>query len=330
MKKRFSIALSLLVSMVLLVGCISNKGEEKQQQVENKNIKVFVPDGIPALTAAKLMKEKPEIKKNFTIEYNVEKTPDALVAKVLNSEADIAVVPSNLAAQAYNKNLSYKLAGTAGWGSLFVVTSEDISKVSDMKGKEIYNIGKGLTPDIIFRFILAKNNIDTDKDVSITYLNGATELAPAFISGKTSLAVMPEPMITNVTMKKTESKIAIDLNKEWINLTGSKHGYPQSSIIIKKELIEENKDFVDKFLADYKESVKWANENPQKLGEYAEELELNMNKATAEKVVERANMNFIYIKESKEDYETYYKVLNEFESKSIGGKVPDEGLYMEK
>ncbi|MBU5590360.1 ABC transporter substrate-binding protein [Clostridium sp. MSJ-4] len=330
MKKRFSIALSLLMSMVLLVGCISNKGEEKQQQVENKNIKVFVPDGIPALTAAKLMKEKPEIKKNFTIEYNVEKTPDALVAKVLNSEADIAVVPSNLAAQAYNKNLSYKLAGTAGWGSLFVVTSEDISKVSDMKGKEIYNIGKGLTPDIIFRFILSKNNIDTDKDVSITYLNGATELAPAFISGKTSLAVMPEPMITTVTMKKTESKIAIDLNKEWINLTGSKYGYPQSSIIIKKELIEKNKDFVDKFLEDYKESIKWANENPQKLGEYAEELELNMNKATAEKVIERANMNFIHIKESKEDYETYYKVLNEFEPKSIGGKVPDEGLYMGK
>lgn len=326
--KKYRSLVFIIVFMFILAGCSSNK--VKEPKVEPiKEVKVFMPEGLPALTMTKMMKDSLKIK-DVNISYEVQSTSDNLVTKVLNSEADIAVVPSNLAAQAYNKGLKYLVAGTGGWGSLYLISNENIKSWSDLKGKEIYSIGKGLTPDIMFRYILNSNKIDPDKDLKITYLNAATELAPAFISGKSTLCVIPEPMLTTVMMKKTDTKILFDLNKEWINLTGSKLGYPQSTLIIKNDLIEKNKAFVDEFIKAYDESINWANNNRDKLGSYIEELKLNINKSVAEKALDRANLKFVNSKDSKEAYEKYYNVLQSFEPKSIGGKVPDEGLFLYK
>lgn len=339
MKKKLSLILSVLFTISAFTGCGAKKAEVKndakpevkqEQKAQAKSLKVFYPDGIPALTVAKLAKENPSIDENITISYELQKTPDALVSKILSGEADIAIVPSNLAAQAYNKNMPYKLAATSGWGSFFLISTEDIKSFNDIKGKEVYNIGKGLTPDIVFKYILSKNSINPDKDVNITYLNSATELAPTFISGKSKIAVIPEPMLTNVTMKKPDTKIIFNLNEEWSKITGNANGYPQSSLIIKKDLIENNKEFVEGFLAKYKESIEWANQNPEKLGEYAQELKMSMNKEVVQKSITRANIKYVDIKDSIKDYEDYFKALFEFEPKSIGGKLPDEGLYMQK
>ena len=72
------------------------------------------------------MKEDPIIAENITINYEIQKSPDLLVSKILKEEADIAIVPSNLASQAFNKGLSYKLVGTSAWGTIYLVSTEDI------------------------------------------------------------------------------------------------------------------------------------------------------------------------------------------------------------
>lgn len=46
--------------------------------------------------------------------------------------------------------------------------------------------------------------------------------------------------------------------------------------------------------------------------------------------MERANINYVAIDKSKDDYSKYYDVIMKFAPKSIGGKIPDEGLYMQK
>lgn len=333
-EKKLGLLLCVIIAISVFTGFKTSSGvnttSRRYQSLKPQTIKVFYPDGIPALTMAKLAEEDPVIDSAVTMDYEMQNTPDALVAKVINGEADIAIVPSNLAAEAYNKKLPYVLAATSGWGSIFVVSMQPLKNYNYLKGKRIYNIGQGLTPDIVFKYILSKNNINSNKDLRITYLNSATELAPTFISGKSKIAVIPEPMLTNVLMKKADAKIYFDLNKEWKKLTGSKNGYPQSSLIIKKELIDKDGQFVDKFLAKYKESIEWANKNPDKLGQYAEDLKLSMNKEVVKNAIARANMKYVGIKDCKKDYESFYKVLLDFEPKSIGGKLPDEGLYMEK
>lgn len=318
-----------IIILSSLVGCNSTKVVEEEPIVhqEPKTIKFCYQDGTPALTSAKLAKENPIIDDNIVIEYEMQKSPDLLVTKVLKEEADIAIVPSNLAAQAFNKELSYEIVGTAVWGSFYLASTEDINGFEELKGREIYTFGKGLTPDLVLRYVLSQNGIDPEEDVKITYLNAASEVGPAFIGGKTNLAVLAEPLLTTITMKKEDTKIILDLNEEWGKAAGTDKGYPQASLIIKKDLIENNREFVEDFIKAYEESRKWAVENSETLGGYAEELGISVAKETIEKGIIWNNIESFNIIDGKEEYKAYYEAILDFAPDFIGGKIPDEDIY---
>lgn len=338
MKRMLIILLSLL--LIFTVACSkekpaeSNVGTEEngsaEQNQEKKTVKFCFPNGVPALTVAKLAYENPIIDENMEIEYEIQSTPDLLASKILKGEADIAIVPSNLAAQAYNKEIPYKLVGTSVWGTLYMMSTEEIDSFDSLKGKEVYSFGKNLTPDLVFKYVLKENGIEPDKDVSITYLNAASEVGPAFISGKTNLAVLSEPAVTNIMMKKDNAKVVFDFNEEWSKITGIEQGYPQASLIIKSDLLEDHKEFVDKFIQVYSENLQWAKENPEKLGEYAEKLEYGITKDMVVNGIERMNMGPLYVEDMKKEYEVYYNVLLDFAPDVIGGKLPDEEFYFER
>ena len=332
MKKFLILFMTSIIILSSLVGCNSTKIVEEEPIVhqEPKTIKFCYQDGTPALTSAKLAKENPIIDDNIVIEYEMQKSPDLLVTKVLKEEADIAIVPSNLAAQAFNKELSYEIVGTAVWGSFYLASTEDINGFEELKGREIYTFGKGLTPDLVLRYVLSQNGIDPEEDVKITYLNAASEVGPAFIGGKTNLAVLAEPLLTTITMKKEDTKIILDLNEEWGKAAGTDKGYPQASLIIKKDLIENNREFVEDFIKAYEESRKWAVENSETLGGYAEELGISVAKETIEKGIIWNNVESFNIIDGKEEYKAYYEAILDFAPDFIGGKIPDEDIYFEK
>ena len=325
MKKKFALLLVGLFSLGLLVSC----GDANESKV-TKEIKVVVPDGLPSMATAKIMKEKPEILKGYKISYSIEKTPENIVSEVLKGEADIAVVPSNVAATQYNKEAGYQIAGTVGWGSFYLVSTEGEKNINDLKGQEVYNIGKGLTPDIVTKSVLKDKGFDPERDFNFSYLNGVTELAPTILAGKAKYAVLPEPALSQVLSKKSDLKVVMDLNEEWKSANNSEYGFPQATIIIKKELIENDKKFVDKFLKEVEESCNFANEKKDELATYCEEIGVSANKAIIPTAIEKANIKYVGIKDSYKEYETYFNKLKDFDPKTIGGRVPDEGVFMEK
>ena len=223
MKKRLASVVLLILGVLTSSGC-SKPAVPKETHV----LTVSVPDGIPALTMAKMIEEDTQISENISLQYTIEKTTDVLAAKVFSKEADIAIVPSNLAAQSYNKELGYKIAATGSWGSFYLISEGAIGDTDLLKEKEITTIGKNLTPDLILRHILNLKQINPDEDVTINYLNGATELAPNFIGGKAEIASVPEPMLSMIMSKKPDTHIIIDFNEEWKSAHESKNGYPHS------------------------------------------------------------------------------------------------------
>lgn len=325
MKRKIMLYISIAIISILAIGC-----QKEIMQTEAKNIKFYYQDGMPALTVAKLAKENPVIYEQITIDYEMQKSPDLLVSEILKEGADIAIVPSNLAAQAFNKNLSYKVIGTSTWGSMYLTSTEDIITFEDLKGKEIYTFGRGLTPDLVLRYVLSKNGIDPNTDLTITYLNSASELGPAFLSGKTNLALLPEPLLSVVMAKKEDAKIIFDLNEEWSNASGAEKGFPQSSLVVKIDLIENNIEFVENFIKNYESSIKWAVENQDELGDYAEELGISIEKDIIKKGIRWTNPSDFSIKDSTLEYEIYYNAILDFASDFIGGKLPNEELYFER
>ena len=329
-KKLISVLTAATMAAALLMGCGGNNTAEKntaKTTKEAKTINMVVPDGLPAVALSKFMTDTKKID-NVTINSSIEKTTEALSTAIMKGEPDVAVVPSNLAAQAYNKKVGYKILGTVGWGSMYLVSTDPaVKQLSDIKSKEVYSLGKGLTPDIAFKSVLKQNNIDADKDVSITYVSAASELPPVVIGGKAKLAVIPEPALTAVKAKKKDLNVICNLNDEWKKILDSDYGFPQSTLIVKESLLKNDKEFINKLADSTKENVKWVNDNKDKVGAMSEKLGVTVKAVIVAKALEDANLDFVNIKDSEKVYIKYFEELNKYQPKIIGGKVPDAKIF---
>jgi len=320
--------LSVTLSCGMLVGCSpkTNNESQKEQTTTTKEISVVSPDGLPAISIAKIAKENPTIKDGYNTTYSVINTTEALSTTVMKQEPDIAIVPSNMAALVYNKTGNYQIAGTTGMGSFYLVSNEDIKDFNDLVGKEVGNIGKGLTPDITVQAILKEKGINPS-DINFTYVNSATDIVPLLATGKITTGFVPEPALTALMAKNPNLKISINLNDAWKETFNSPQGYPQATVIIKKDLIENDEEYVSEFLKSLSDSIDWANKNTDKAGQYASEIGVTTDANVISKSLARANLKYIPIKDMIDDYNNYYQKLFDFNAKTVGGKLPDEGIY---
>lgn len=336
MKKLTIMLLSTCLTAGVFIGCSDNKEENTLKDISKINeLEFCVPRGITSIGLSTMIEQDVDIStqtgitKIYDLKYNLLDATDALMTSVMKGEVDIAVVPSNVALKAYNKDTSYKLLGTLGFGSLYLVSTDGDISFDELKGKEIYNVGKGLTPDIVFKTLLDKNGIAQD-DVTLNYVGGATELAPTVLSGKAKYAIVPEPALSTIISKNPDIKIIANLNDMWKESFGSNHGFPQSSIIIKSSLIEEDAEFVQKLIDLIDSNVDKVNSDV--IGAATAEIK-NGSKIEEDIIrnsIERANLDFVEISENKEDYNSYYSVLKELDPESIGANLPDENFFYEK
>lgn len=348
MKKILSLIFVLMLVLALAVGCaqpekmeavgdvqevekqedVVEVQEEKKEEIE---ISVAAPAGAPTLSMIKMFKHNPSLGEGVEVSYESVKSPDLMAARMISGEVDIAVVPSNLAIKLYNKGVEFTYAGASVWGVLYIVsTEENVSTWEDLKGKEINMLGRGLTPDIITRFLMTENGIVPDEDIKFNYVAGGAALAQLLIAGESNLSILPEPILTKVLMKQPKARVVLDLQEEWAKATGSDAGFPQAALVISNELIENRPDIVENFLREYEAGIKWLNENPQQAGKYSEELQLGLNAKIVTKSIERSNIMLKNAQDSKEAIMQYYGILYGFSPEVIGGKLPDEGFFLQQ
>jgi len=320
--KRKILVLFLTAIMVLLAFNSCAPGKKVEQ------IKVVAPSGATAVSIVKPMKDT-TVLDGTKINYEIVPTTDLIVARLTAKEADLAIVPVNLAAQLYQKQMPYKLTSVVTWGNLYIASTEDIEGWDAIKGEDVYMMGKGLVPDIVFRTLCRENGIDPDTDINIIYLSGATELAPNFLAGKSKISMLPEPALTTVKLKQQNTKVFLDLQQEWKKSFGTNLGFPQAGIFVSEDLIRNNPDFVKRYIQELKEGMDWINENPKQAGEYAENMELGLPAAVVEKSMPGNNIKHEYVKDVRADLDSFFEVLYEFDPETVGGKLPDDGLYYE-
>ncbi|MBE6052364.1 MAG: ABC transporter substrate-binding protein [Clostridium sartagoforme] len=321
-KSKF-ILLAVLIMAFTFGGCSKNE----EANIAKKEISFIVPNGVPATAISKMIKENIQVDDNYNINYSIENTSDTLATAVMKGEPDIAIVPSNLAAQAYNKGLGYKLVGTTGFGALYLISTEENIEFKELSGKEVYNIGAGLTPDIVFKALLKESGIE---NVSLSYVGGPTELAPAILGGKAKYAVVPEPTLTTILNKNSNIKVIASLNDLWKETFNSESGFPQSSLIVKETLIKEDENLTNKLIEEISNSINWVNTNKKEAATYSIENGSQVEEAILENSISNSSITFIKAIDNKEDYISYFKVLEAANAKSIGEKVPDENFFYEK
>ncbi|WP_457945264.1 ABC transporter substrate-binding protein [Caproiciproducens sp. LBM24188] len=313
------------------VSSSSSTAPASSTPAEKTKIRLATLKGPTGLGMLKLMSDNDA--KTAANDYTVTLvgSPDEIVSKISTGEVDVAAVPTNLAATLYNKtNGKVQLAAVNTLGVLSLLTSEDdVKSIKDLKGKTIYSSGQGSIPEYAINYILKQNGLEVGKDVTVKYVTEHAELATQIISGKASLAVLPEPYVTQVMVKNPKIKIALNLTEEWNKVAGEKSVLTMGCLIVQKAFAEKNKDAFNAFLEEYKASASYTNSSAADAAALSEKYGI-MPKAIAQKAIPNCNIVYMDGAEMKSKIPDFLNVLFQANPKSVGGKLPGDDFYYEK
>ncbi len=292
-------------------------------------IDITVIAGTTGMGFAKIMDDSAKGSGRF--KYNFDIVSDASLASgaIISGEADMAAVPTNLAAVLYNKtNGGIQVVAVNTLGVLYLLSSgPEITNIEDLAGKTVYCCNQGANPEYISKYLLEANGLTVGEDVQLDFTyNTPDELATAIATGKIDLAVLPEPKVTAVMTQNENVKIALSLEDVWMQASGG-ISLVQGCLIARKEFVEANKAELDAFLSDYAASIGFVNTDPKAASEIIAANGIIPKAPLAEKAIPNCNIAYLDGEDMQIGMDEFFKVLFAANPASVGGKLPDAGLY---
>lgn len=274
---------------------------------------------------------KPIVRLGDTVQYTFEEDEDVLYNRLLEGEFDIAIVPTEMAAKLYNDGSGYQLAAVNTGGYLYLLANDNTTtNFSNLLGKTVKVVGKGSTSDVVLRYLLLQNGIDSSKDLTLDYTSSAEELEQEAMNGKVDLMVLSEPWVSELLSKNSSFNIYLDIQDEWSRVNGTVTPLPQTCLIVKKEIVSQKTETWKLFLKDYMDSIIWINSNQDKTAELLDNHEVGIPKESAKKVISRSNLEYLDALSAKSAVDKYLNIFLELSPESIGGKLPGTDFYIEK
>lgn len=322
MKKFLSLLLTLLLLSVLITGCAPKK---------KTTIKICTIAGPTGVSMAQLMagSDAGTTKNKYSV--TLVTSPESMIAKLASGEADIAAMPTNLAA-IYNSKThgGARVLAVNTLGVLhLLVNGIEIKSVADLKGETIYTTGQGANPEHILNYILTKNGIDPKKEANIQFLSENEELAAKMLNGSAKIALVPEPVATTIISKNSSVRRVLDMTKEWDKVS-SDSLLMMGCVVASKDFVAKNKGAVDRFLKDYKTSIELALNDVDATATLCETYKIIPSAALAKKAIPNCNLTYMDGSEMQSKLSGYYKVLYKANKRSLGGSLPSADFYYKK
>lgn len=257
--------------------------------------------------------------------FEMQSQPDVIMSELVSGKLDIALLPANVAAVAYNKtNHGVSAIDINTLGVLYCVTGdENIKSVKDLAGKTVLSTGQGASPEYVLNYLLEKNGV-TDCDVQ--FKSEATEIAALLKQDPAQIAILPQPFVTVATAQNDQLKVAFSLTDEWKSVS------PDSKLltgvtVVRNEVLENRAAEVDQFIADHQASTEKAATDVDATAELVAKYGIIAKAPVAKKALPNCNIVAIAGDELKTDLAGYLQVLFDANPKSVGGTMPDDDFY---
>lgn len=305
-KSILALVITLLLSFIL-VGCTKYK--------EKEEIKILTPMGTPALSQIYIEKEK----EAYNYKIDAVQGSDPLAAAFTSKSYDFIYAPLNLGAKLYINNKNYKLLATVVDCNYYLVMKSDKDfTLNDIKDKNIVIFGESAMSGIVSRYVFEKNSLS---DLNISYVNSVQDSMSAFIADKSIVALVSEPQLSTLE-SKVEGIKALSMKEEYTKASNEKN-LPQAALFVRSDL---DRKIAKRYLDHLKDSAKKINRNKEEASELGSTLYPSFTKDTLLNAFPRSEINVLSAKDAKDKCESFFNLLNGYNSKILGGTV-DESFY---
>lgn len=320
MKKITAVALVLCLAVVQLCGC----GKSSEKEV----VKVRLNEVAHSIFYAP---QYVAIENGYFEEEGIDiglvngAGADNVMTAVLSGEADIGFMGSEASIYVYNQGSGEKIVNfaqlTQRAGNFLVAREKDEDFTWEkLKGKTVLAGRKGGMPQMVFEYILRKNNIDPAADLRIDQSIDFGSTAAAFSGGDADFTVEFEPHAT-LLEQKGDGYVVASL--------GEDSGYvPYTAFSAKKSYIEKNGNVIQAFTNALQKGMDYVqSHSPEEIADVIAPQFAETDKQALVTIVARYydqdtwKDNLIFEKES---FDLLQNILED--SKVLSERVPYENL----
>lgn len=224
---------------------------------------VAMPDGAPALAAARLMVE--DMQFGGEVNYTVVNS-NAITQQVSGGVADICILPVNAAVQLAGSGETYSLLGTVTHGNLYMLSAKHpdeqitVSNLDTLVGKTVGCIQLSSFVGNVFKIIFEDNDIpytvvesvSDAKSDSVNLINIADPSTGITPAAEFDYMIGAEPLVTAKTTAAPALKIVGDIQALY-----GENGFPQAVMLAKNSVIEQNGEFIADFISAVEANAEW-------------------------------------------------------------------------
>lgn len=272
------------------------------------------------------------------VEFVSWRDPDQLRVLVLEegNNVDVIAMPTNVAANLYNRGIKLKLLNVSAWGMLWMVSRDsNLKTLADFKGKEIAMPFRADMPDIVFSLLAREQGLDVKRDFKLRYVASPLNAMQLLITRRVDHALLAEPAIS-MALRKTHSfpvsliapelHRSVDLQQEWGRLFQREARIAQAGITLRGELAD-NTELGRKIAAAYAHSLQWCTDNASACGDMvARYIDLLTPEAVADSIAV-SHLESISAVEARPELEFFFGHLLASTPAVVGGKMPDDNFY---
>ncbi len=265
-------------------------------------------------------------------QVTVHGSPDQVVPLLVQGKVDVALLPANLAAVLYHQTMTdtgpaVQVAAVNTLGVLQIVEHGDTVRTwADLAGRTIVTTGKGTTPEYVLDYLLTRNGLDPDHDVTVVFESEATALASRVAATPGTVAVLPQPYAT-VVEQQPGVRTVLDLTDEWHKVADDGSQLVTGVLVVRTAFAQAHPEALAGFLADYRASTQYTNDDPAGAATLIAAAGLVPDAAVALAAIPRCHIVYLDGEEMTTALKGYLQVLFTADPRSVGGSLPGDDFY---
>jgi len=270
------------------------------------------------------------------VEFVPWRDPDQLRVMALDGRADVLAMPTNVAANLYNRGARLQLINVSTWGVLWLVSRDpQLKTLADFQGKEVLMPFRADMPDIVFQTLAAKAGLDPKKNFRLRYVGTPLDAMQLLIARRADHALLAEPAVS-MALRKTKSfpvsliapdlYRSVDVQQEWGRLFKRPPRIPQAGIAA-VGAVRQRPEVLAAVQKAYAASVAWCRANPLECGQLvAQYVDLLTPEAVAD-ALPHSQLEAVPVAAARSEIDFFYQQLLAQNPSLLGGKLPDAGLF---
>ena len=341
MRKRVIKLITVMcITTLSIVGC-GNSNDKVEEPIISENglmgsneptdVNVGLIMGPPSMGLGYFMNEAENKATYNNYNFEVVNTDYATLAAKLNTgDIDIATLPSNVAPILYNnKELQEEIQviSIGNLGVLYVLTSDkSINEIEDLKGRTVYSIGEGGTPEYTFDYILEEK--DLLGKVNFEFRATPFEVLNLLQAEKDAIALLPQPFVEVAKILVPGVNVAIDVTEAWESIENENNAESVTTVTVaRRKFIEQHEQAVIEYLDFSKKSTDYTLQNIEESAAWTEKYETFMSTDIAVKAIPECSIVTISGEEMKELLNPFIKIMYDLNPDAVGGSIPDDEFY---